>query len=161
MKRAFATFEQVLAEHGIRRSLAHLLSLTDYRFIGIWRFQNGRANAAVHVDRENPDVAEAQEVPDTATYCCYVRDSRGAFMTANALLDPRTDGHPAREVVTSYCGVPIMDSEGRIFGTLCHYDLVPRDPSQLDLELMMQVASALAQRGLVPPYPTSALPTIT
>jgi hypothetical protein len=47
-----------------------------------------------------------------------------------------------------------MDSEGTLLGTLCHYDLVPRDPSTIDLELMLQVASTLARRDLVPPYPS-------
>ncbi len=152
---AFETFSTTLKARGVRESLAYLLRLTDYRFIGIWRFQNGLANAAVHYDRENPTVLHAQEVPDTATYCCYVRNSKGAFMTAHALLDPRTEGHPARDTVFSYCGVPVMNELGEIFGTLCHYDLVPRDPAQVDLELMVQVASTLAHGGYVPPYVTA------
>ena len=125
---AFARFSATLAASGVRDALAYLLSLTNYRFIGIFRFENGMADAAVHYDRENPQVLRAQAVPDTATYCSYVRDSRGAFMTADAMLDPRTEGHPARQTVAAYCGVPIMDSEGVLLGTLCHYDRVPRDP---------------------------------
>jgi hypothetical protein len=74
-----------------------LLRLSQFRFIGLFRFEAGRANAVVHVDRENPDVLTAREVPDTVTYRCYVRDSRGAFTTANAMLDPRLDNHAARE----------------------------------------------------------------
>ncbi len=153
---AFRQFEVVLEREGIRAGLAKVLERTNYRYIGIFRFEGGKANAAVHYDRLNPDVLTAQEVPDTATYCCYVRDSRGAFTTANAMTDPRLNAHPAREVVLSYCGVPVMDSEGTMLGTLCHYDLVPRDPEQIDLELVLQVASALAQRNAVPPYPTAS-----
>ena len=150
---SFDRFSAILRARGVRESLAFLVGLTEYRFIGIWRFRNGRADAAVHYDRENPTVLRAQAVPDTATYCCYVRDSKGVFMTAHALLDPRTADHPAREAVSAYCGVPIMDASGEILGTLCHYDLVPRNPEQIDLELIIQVASALAQGGHVPPYP--------
>ena len=69
------------------------------------------------------------------------------------MLDERLAEHPARNSVLAYCGVPVMDAEGILMGTLCRYDLVPRDPEQVDLELMVQVASALAQRKLVPPYP--------
>ena len=152
---AFDAFNRILQTGGVRDGLAYLVGLTEYRFIGIWRFQDGRANAAVYFDRQNPTVTTATEVPDNATYCCFVRDSRGAFMTAHAMLDPRTEGHPAREAVPTYCGVPIIEPEGRLLGTLCHYDLVPRDPSTVDLELMLQVASALAQKGLVPPYPAA------
>ena len=75
------------------------------------------------------------------------------FTTANALTDTRLDRHPAREAVLAYCGVPVMDSSGNLLGTLCHYDVVPRDPSQLDMALLLQVAVALEQGHHVPPYP--------
>ena len=149
----FNVFRSTLKARGVRDALAYLVGLTDYRFIGIWRFQDGMANAAVHFDKLNPSEVEAQEVPDNATYCCFVRDSKGAFMTAEAMLDPRTEGHPARGMVASYCGVPIMDAEGVLLGTLCHYDLEPRDPAQIDLELMLAAASTLALGNFVPPYP--------
>ncbi len=150
---SFNAFREKLETEGVRESLALLLGLTDYRFIGIWRFNEGRANAAVHFDRENPAVMHTEEVPASATYCCYVRDSKGAFVTAHAMLDPRTEGHPARDVVATYCGVPLMDPEGNILGTLCYYDFVPRDPEQIDLELMIEVASALTHGNHVPAYP--------
>mgnify|MGYP003428652794 CR=1 FL=1 len=153
---AFAEFSRILADRGARDALAYLLGLSDYRFIGIFRFKDGKANAAIHFDRENPEVMSATEVPDTATYCCYVRDSKGAFMTAHAIADPRLAEHPARTVVQAYCGVPIMNPEGQVLATLCHYDLVPRLPTQLDMELLVRVASALRQGGHVPPYPQPA-----
>ena len=150
---AFAEFEADLHDFGLRESLARLLKVTDYRFIGIFRFEGGQANAALHYDRENPGQLSTQEVPETATYCCHVRNLRGAFATADAMRDERLAAHPARHVVAAYCGVPVMDADGLLLGTLCHYDFVPRDPEQVDLELMVQVASALAYRRLVPPYP--------
>ena len=73
-------------------------------------------------------------------------------MTAHAMLDPRKEGHPAREAVPAYCGVPVMDARGEILGTLCHYDLVPPAPAQVDLELMVEVASTLAQGRLRAAY---------
>jgi GAF domain-containing protein len=152
----FQRFSDVLKAAGAREALSYLQSLSDYRFIGIFRFQNGKANAAIHIDRENTDVLAATEVPDTATYCCYVRDSRGVFTTANALTDQRLTDHPAREAVLAYCGVPVMDPSGNLLGTLCHYDVVPRDPAQLDFELLLRVAVALEQGDHVPPYPVAA-----
>jgi GAF domain-containing protein len=151
---AFAAFSAILNAFGTRQALTYLLSRTNYRFIGIFRFESAMAAAAVHYDRENPATLRTQEVPDTATYCCLVRNSKGLFTTANAMLDPRIEKHPAREVVLAYCGVPIMDAEGTLLGTLCHYDLAPRDPAQIDIELMLQVASTLAQGDHVPPYPS-------
>lgn len=153
----FLRFSEILNATGARDALAYLVGLSDYRFIGIFRFQDGKANAAIHVDRENPTVLTATEVPDTATYCCYVRDGHGMFSTSNALADARLDQHPAREAVLAYCGVPVMDPSGHLLGTLCHYDVVPRDPSQLDMELLLQVAVALEQGAHVPPYPVSSI----
>lgn len=152
----FKQFARVLASSGARDALAYVLGLSDYRFIGIFRFKDGKANAAIHYDRENPAQLHATEVPDTATYCCFVRDSKGVFTTVNALVDPRLDEHPARAEVLAYCGVPVLDPEGHLLGTLCHYDVAPRDASQLDLELLVQVAATLQQGDHVPPYPQFA-----
>ena len=150
---AFAEFARLLSAQGIRPALAYVVGLSEYRFIGIFRFQDGKATAVVHVDREHPEQLTTDEVPDTATYCCFVRDSKGAFTTADAMHDARLETHVARSVVKAYCGIPVMDPEGELLGTLCHYDLVPRDPESLDLPLLLRVASALEQSGQVPPYP--------
>ena len=153
---AFDRFRHILALSGAREALAYIVGLSDYRYIGIFRFQDGKANAAIHYDREDPACLSATEVPDTATYCCFVRNSRGLFSTADARNDDRLAKHPARATVLAYCGIPILDPEGALLGTLCHYDVVPRDPAQLDLELLLQVASALQQGNHVPPYPVAA-----
>ena len=149
----FDTFSQTLESSGVRPALAFLLGLTDYRFIGIFRFENGKANAAIYYDRENPQTLAVDEVPESATYCCFVRDSGGAFTTADSMADARLAAHPTREQVAAYSGVPVMDPEGAIIGTLCHYDVVPRDPAQIDMELIVRVASALAYGDHVPPFP--------
>jgi GAF domain-containing protein len=152
---AHARFERILAEAGARAALAYVNSLSDYRFIGIFRFRDRRATSVIHFDREQPDVLQAAEVPETATYCCFVRDSRGSFTTVDALADARLTDHVARDAVRSYCGIPVIDPEGTLLGTLCHYDVVPREAQQLDMELLLQVASTLAQGGHVPPYPAA------
>lgn len=150
---AFAEFNSTLLQHGLRDALAGVLRRSDYRFIGIWRFRDGKANAAVHVDREQPDALSATEVPDTATYCTLIRSTGGLFQTSDAALDERLKDHPARDTVLTYHGVPLIDMKGYVIGTLCHYDLVPRDNTQIDTPLMGLIASSLALRGLVPPYP--------
>lgn len=150
---AFADFVVTLRSDGLRPALAKLARRSDFRFIGIWRFKDGKANAAVHFDREDPSVETASEVADTATYCCYVRESGEPFKTPNAMVDERLARHPARQAVLSYSGVPVLDNAGQVVGTLCHYDLVPRDTSQVDIPLMLSVASYLSLGGHVPPYP--------
>ena len=153
---AFAAFEHTLQAQGARAALAYLVGLTSYRFIGIFRFSGGMANAVIHVDREYPEVLRIDAVPETATYCCYVRDGRGLFTTVDALTDPRLRNHAARAAIRAYCGVPLMSPEGELLGTLCHYDVVPRDADELDLPLLLQAASALVTGHHVPPYPQAA-----
>lgn len=150
---AFNVFASLLQTDGIRAALYSVLRRSDYRFIGIFRFKDGKATSAVHVDRENLGVTQAGEVDDTATYCSYARASGLPFVTEDARADGRTVGHVARDAVLSYCGIPIFKPGGEFIGTLCHYDVVPRDPDQLDLELLIQVSSALEQCGLIPEYP--------
>lgn len=156
---AFAKFVVTHRTQGLRAALATLVKMTDYRFIGLWRFQDGKANAVVHYDREDPSKTTTQEVPDTATYCCFVRDTKAPFKTPNALIDERLASHSAREQVTTYCGVPVMDSLGNVLATLCHYDVVPRDPDQVNLELMLMVAAYVANNGNLPPYPSTSATT--
>lgn len=150
---AFARFSSLLASSGVRTALVYLLGLTDFRHIGIFRVDGDRASAFVYVDRDNPEVQQVDDVPLAASYCCFVRDARGVFTTGDAQLDPRLQGHLAQSRVVSYCGVPVMDSAGMVLGSLCHYDAVPRDPGQIDMALMMRVASALAYGDHVPPSP--------
>ena len=109
----FKQFARVLDSSGARDALASVLGLSDYRFIGIFRPKDGKANAAIHCDRETPAQLHATEVQ-------------------------------------------VFDPEGQLLGTLCHYDVVPRDASQLDLELLVQVAATLQQGDHVPPYPQFA-----
>ena len=152
---AFAAFELALQRGGARAALIYLAGLTSYRFIGLFRFSGGMANAAIHFDRENPEVTRIDAVPEAATYCCFVRDQKGSFTTVDALQDPRLAEHVARNAVRAYCGVPVMDAEGVLLGTLCHYDVVPRNADELDVALLLQAASALARGHHVPPYPNA------
>ena len=53
---------------------------------------------------------------------------------------------PSLPVMASYCGVPLVGEDGRIFGTICHFDLVPRARGVDDLELLEAVATLLNER---------------
>jgi GAF domain-containing protein len=146
----FHEFERVLASAGLRPALVWLAARSEYRFVGIYRFDGEMLVSVSHFDKQHPDVERVDTVPINASYCCFVRDSQGRFMTADSLDDPAVAGHPKRDELRAYCGMPIFDPEGVLLGTLCHYDAVPRDSGQLDLELLVLVAGALSQK-LAPP----------
>jgi len=126
-KAAFAQFSETLQAQGIREALAYLLSLTEYRFIGVFGFGSGMTYAIAHYDRENPDALDGDSAPDVSGYGDYVRDCKRSFVTADATMDERLRKHPARNSVPAYCGVPVMDPDGAVLGSLCHYDIVPRE----------------------------------
>ncbi len=152
---AVREFSRLLDTNGARAALAFLLSRSAYRFIAVFRFKDGRSTAVLFVDREKPHVLATAEVPETATYCCHVREGKAIFKTADAMADPRLTLHAAREAIRAYHGIPILTPEGEMVGTLCHYDVQPRDPGQLSIELLLQVANLLQRGGHIPPYPTT------
>lgn len=151
----FTKFSAILSASGLRAALADALLQTDYRYIALFRLNGDRASAAIFYDRTQPEVLLAQEVLAIASYCAFTRDTKQPFVTANSLVDSRLDDHVSRESVQAYCGIPILTPEGEFLGTLCHYDHVPRDSTQVDMALMCEIASALEQGGHVPPYPKS------
>lgn len=157
-KAAFAQFSETLQVQGLREALAYLLRLTDYRFIGIFRFEHGVIDPVAHYDRDHPAALEGRRTADPESYCARVRDGRQSFVTADAIADPRLRGHAAHESVVAYCGVPVSDAAGAVVGTLCHYDLVPREPAQIDLALMQDVAATLAGTGAMSPELQDAEP---
>ena len=71
---------------GLRQGLACPLERTNYRFIGIWRFNEGKTNAAVHYDRENSQTVSTAEVPATATYCSHIHQSGASPQTKTASI---------------------------------------------------------------------------
>lgn len=47
----------------------------------------------------------------------------------------------------SYCGVPLLNSDGKMFGTICHFDYKLSQVSQLDVELMEYMAKILERHS--------------
>lgn len=109
---AFKVFSRLLQEEGVRAALYSVLRKSDYRFIGIFRFRDGKATSSVQVDREDLNQTQAPEVPDTATYCSFVRATGLPFVIADAGVDSRTTNHAARDAVRSYCGLPLSKLTG-------------------------------------------------
>jgi hypothetical protein len=57
----------------------------------------------------------------------------------------RVDGHPYQGVMMAYHGVPVSDARGHLVGTLCHFDLVERDLSPENYQLMQQAAGVIRE----------------
>ena len=128
----------------INEALGELNATTDYRFTAVYRFTaSGAANLAIF-DRHSDTPESLLVVPEGASYCGIVRETRNAFLVTRSLEDGRIVKHPARDAVQSYCGVPLIAEDGEVFGSLCHFDFEPRDGSDDITALMMEVSHYLA-----------------
>ena len=127
----------------VRGAVILLNSTTPHRFTSLFRFDGDMLRNVVFFDRENPDGDATDDIPVAASYCVFVRDGAGTFTVPDAPNDPRVDGHPKQSVFGAYCGVPLMDAAGRMFGTICHFDYAPRPVDARTIELMEAVAPYL------------------
>ena len=144
-EKALAELKRLLREQGLRPALIFLNHLTQHRFSALYQFENDCLRNLYFYDREHPHVEHTEEIPVTASYCVFLRDSGQLFHTSDALRDERVRTHPQREKLQAYCGVPIHDATGRLFGSICHFDLEPRVISDDDVDLMEAVALLLRE----------------
>ncbi|MEO6186228.1 MAG: GAF domain-containing protein [Steroidobacteraceae bacterium] len=155
----FETFKARLAEGGARAGLEYLGSLSTFRFLSVIYYVDGVGHPVYHYDRLNPELAEADEFDQQASYCGIVLDERRRFETSDSMRDERLAEHPKRTCVRSYYGLPLFAHDGQPHAVLCHYDNFPKDTQDLDHELLQEAAQLLevrlAQDGLERSPPTA------
>lgn len=135
-----AKLRTILSSQGMRTGLIFLNGLTEHRFTALYLFNKETLNNQCFFDRENPTLESTPDIPVMASYCVFVRDSRNIFTTPDSLQDDRVLCHPKRQEVRSYCGVPLCDESGKMFGSICHFDFRPMPISDANVELMEAIA---------------------
>lgn len=117
-----AEFSRKLTAEGIGPALCFLNGGVPHRYTGVYQHADGIMRNIELADKEGeirPDFLEA--VPFEDSFCQFVlRD--GVFRTTDSGEDDRLDGHKYKGVLLSYCGVPLDDGDGGLWGTLCHFD---------------------------------------
>lgn len=131
----------------VRGALKHLNGLTDHRFTALYRFDDETLRSQYFFDRENPEQEATEDIPVLASYCVYVRDTADVFEVGNSLTDPRVAGHPKRQQVLSYCGVPLCDVNGQAIGSICHFDFQPVASDDTTVALLEAAAAVLSGQG--------------
>jgi hypothetical protein len=140
---SLGALKTVLATKGVRGAVKYLNSLTSHRFTSLYRFDGPTLRRVTFYDRENPDNEDCEDIPVEASYCVFVRDSGRPFSIQDAASDDRVKDHPKREVVKRYCGVPLLDDAGRMFGTICHFDFSPGRIDEAEVALLERMAEIL------------------
>lgn len=126
LKEKKAELKEILVGGDLRAGLKYLNQLTPHRFTGLYLFEDPTLKNEYVYDEENPSLQKLPEdMPVTATYCSFTREKGSALAIENAREDERTQEHPARETIQSYCGVPLVNTMGEIYGTVCHFDYKP------------------------------------
>jgi hypothetical protein len=120
---ALAEVEKALAQKGLGGALAVLNRRVPHRFTAVYRLVGQALHNIATVDKHmHLDPLDLKVVPLKDSFCQFVlRD--GLFLTRDSGTDARLGGHPYSGVVGCYVGVPVQNREGRMAGTLCHFDL--------------------------------------
>ena len=142
---AHTDLRTVLLRDGIRAAVIHLNRLTTFRFTALYRFDEHTLHNLCFYDRENPTVHSSPDIPVLASYCVFVREQKNTFATANSLHDERVRNHPKQRLVHAYCGVPLVDRMGNMFGTICHFSIEPTPTREADIELMEAMGRLIAE----------------
>lgn len=144
---AIREINALLSRGAVREALIYLNGKSGHRFTSLYRFEGETLRNVEFYDRERPDVSRTDDIPVMASYCVFLRDGGGMFSTPDSLVDARLESHPKRMQVRSYCGVPLVDGFGRVFGSACHFDFEPVPITPMDVELLEALAPALQKLG--------------
>ncbi|CAN5323806.1 hypothetical protein BH10PSE18_BH10PSE18_20690 [soil metagenome] len=137
-------FNDALLTGGIQRALEVLNARVPHRFTAAYRFDAQMMRSEAFIDKEGgPPILRFLNVDLGHSFCQYtMRD--GYFLTDNTTDDDRLDGHLAQGRILSYHGVPLLDADGKPFGSLCHYDTVIRALAVREFAYMKLAAAALS-----------------
>lgn len=136
----------IVAERGVRAGLIYLNGLSEHRFTALYRFDGDNLHNVVFYDRENLSMTSTESIPVLDSYCVFVRDSDATFNIDCAAEDDRLGDHVKRDEIQSYCGVPLRNDDGTLFGTICHFDFTASRISEENIELMEDIAPVLKEK---------------
>ena len=146
---AFEEAAKALAQRGLEGALGVLNRRVPHRFTAVYRLIGRALHNVATVDKHlHLEPLDLKVVPLEDSFCQFVlRD--GLFLTSQSGGDNRLAGHPYSGVVGCYVGVPVRDPQGRLAGTLCHFDLDNHEIDDDEYLLLDRVARLMS--GLLRP----------
>jgi GAF domain-containing protein len=125
MGRTSVQFRDVLDEAGLWSAMNWLNQTVPYRYSAIFSFDGDMLRSVCLVDKQDSAVKRCGDQPVTDSYCIYIQRTAQKFSVEEAALDVRVSGHPKQKSFQSYYGVPLMGRDGKLVGTVCHFDANP------------------------------------
>lgn len=138
-------FRTVLRSEGLCEAVRLLNVATSYRFSAVYAFQGDVLRNVCLVDKLDPSASPASDLPIEESYCVFIKRTSKAFGLEHAARDIRVEGHPKRDSILSYYGIPLLGDAGHLLGTACHFDTVPVPLSEEVVSLLDSVAPLLAE----------------
>ena len=142
---AMNTLLTMIKWDGVQLSLQYMNSLTQHRYTGLFLFDGDQLKNTYIYDRQASVQSLFPVTPAHYSYCLTVKESGQPFRVANAPEDERLTGHPSRDAVKSYCGAPLRDHNGEVFGTVCNFSLDPCHAEEDQIPLLQAFAAALLE----------------
>jgi GAF domain-containing protein len=136
-------FKTLLEEAGVFEALRFVNSKSAHRFTALYAFDGPLLRNVCLVDKENNSVRRMDSCNVTDSYCLYVRNSNQKFVMPDSLSDERVAEHPKREVIQSYCGMPLINEQSTLLGTICHFDFSPIPYTDEEVDILEMIAPDL------------------
>ena len=86
---------------------------------------------------------DVPETPRDVAFCAHAILESVPLVVRDATLDPRFADNPlvtAAPYVQFYAGIPLINPDGFVLGTLCVIDHVPRDLSECQIDMLRRLA---------------------
>lgn len=140
-----AEVRSILETAGFRAALEFLNQRVPHRYTIVYRFDGEAFYGMVVVDKlAQPVPSLFNRVPFVDSFCQYTV-AEGEFSTPASLQDHRLEGHLHRANVQSYCGLPLTDPSGALYGTFCHLDLVPQTIGDAEYSFLQKAVLVLGE----------------
>ena len=143
VKNQIQEFEDILSGQGLHSALNFLNQQVSHRFTAIYRFDKDELEIVDFIDKLNDaSTAPLSRAPFLQSFCEVAIREEG-ILTSNSALDKRFDARPYQGVITSYVGLPLIHSEGDLYGTLCHIDYDQQVISDDEFAFLQQAAKLM------------------
>ena len=131
-----------LKRDGLLAALKVLNDSVPHRYSAMYRLaSDGYLVVIAFVDKQcEPCPSYLLSVHQDVSFCQFALKNEGGFRTSNSATDKRLDGHPYQGLVNSYHAAPFMSIDGRVKGTVCHFDKEALPLPDEDFELLRLAA---------------------
>lgn len=138
----------VLEVEGMPAAVRMANAASKHRFTGVYRFDDGLLTNLCTWDKQEAAMSAGNAVPVHESFCMHILQSGKAMTVIDSAKDDRLAGHPRRSDFRSYCGAPLLNSQGDVAGTFCYYDAEPDKLGEADFERVHIAAAVLQQAAL-------------